>query len=65
MRPHPISEPEDADRRLEVQIEIARGEILTAVTRRDRIAAAQKLKRLVGQRSAEQVKRMEIERGLR
>jgi hypothetical protein len=53
------------DEELEKAIEEAREKMTTAKNRFDRYLWANELTKLVNQRSSEQVKRMEKERGLR
>lgn len=58
-------EAHDTDAELERQIEFQHGLLVTALTPAEQTAAWDEMKRLIEQRSPEQVEQMERERGLR
>lgn len=58
-------EAKDFDAELERQIEFQRGLLVTALTPAEQTAAWDEMKRLIEQRSPEQVEQMERARGLR
>lgn len=55
----------DTDAALERDIAFQAGLLAMAITRHERVAASDEMKRLIAMRSPEQVQRMERERGLR
>lgn len=58
-------EAKDFDTELERQIDFQQGLLVTAITPAEHTAAWEEMKRLIAQRSPEQVEQMERERGLR
>ena len=60
-----IPQQPDADERLEMQIQFARHQWVTAQSPDDRAAACRNLQELICRRSPEQVDRMESENGLK
>jgi low affinity Fe/Cu permease len=60
-----INPEHDTDAELERAIDFQAGLIATSLTRDEKLTAQEEMRRLIGQRSPEQVERMERARGLR